>query len=504
MSNGNSIETGKYLEGRKAGPPDPVVAGYRIDEELGGRGGSQVFKAISLDHSSPVAIKIFPAGTTGNKQTMQQLLQSLRTVARIDQPGIPRLIGSGTVADRPYIVMPYFASGCITDRLEMGLLSLADLGPALTEIASALRCAHSHGVVHGDLKPSEILFDMDGQMQVIGLGQTLHPYVDSGSSPQPVDEIYKAPEVLRGQPPTPASDQYSLAIIALEIATGFDARNALRLIEEGRDYRPSYATRQDLSRSSLPPRVIQVLRRAIADDPAQRFPSVADMESSLLAALHDTAVPAAGPPAETKATQPQRRRRAYLLPLMATAVAVALCFATAFPVMSSANLGGLDLGRYTGMLMDAFSGRAGEAPESAASPISVVDGLDPVSSGATTAINGEPSTASAVEGGMTPTHTLSSPGGVADGPTDAPQPSDLEAPTDPNPMTLPTSTWSSPVGTPTPLPSSTLAPTNLPSATPVTVQSTDVPPTDPVGEATINPNKCKSDPGHKNYCTPVP
>ena len=496
------MEAGRFQGGRTAGPPDPVVAGYRIEEELGGRGGAQVFKAISLDHSSPVAIKIFPASTTGNKETMQQLLQSLRTVARIDQSGIPGLIGSGTVAGRPYIVMPFFASGSLADRLEMGMLSLPDLGQTLGEITSVLGCAHSHGVVHGDLKPSEILFDMDGQMQVIGLGQTFHPPVDSGSSPQPADEIYKAPEVVAGQPPTPASDQFSLALIALEIATGLDPSNALRSIMAGQADGPQYATRQDRSRPSLPARVTLVLQRALADVPAQRFPSVADMERALLAALHNTPLPEAAPTAGTPARVSPRRKRSALLALLAATFAVALCFVTTIPAMSSSNLRGFNLSHYTSLLVDALSAENGQAPASFDSPISTLDKTDPVSSGASTAINGELSTSSAAEAGMTPTHTPSSPGDLADGPTDAPQPADLEAPTDP--MSVPTSTWSSPVSTPTPFPSSTPAPTSVPSATPVTVQATDIPPTDPGQEPTINPNKCKSDPGHKNYCTPVP
>lgn len=504
MSIGDSMEDTRYQDERHAGMLHAVLAGYRIEEELGGRGGSQVFRAINPDHPSPVAIKMFPASAAGNKQTLQQLLQSLRTVARIDQPGIPRLISSGTLAGRPYIVMPFFASGSLADRLEMGMLSLADLEPALIELASILKCAHSHGVVHGDLKPSEILFDVDGQMQVIGLGQTLHPIVDTGAGPQPVDEIYKAPEILRGQPPTAASDQYSLALIALEIASGLDPINALRSIKAGLAEGQRHATPQYRSQPGLHPRVIQVIQRAMADDPGQRFPSVTDMERALQSAMHGIPLPATAQTAVTPARSAPRSKRSVLLAFLAATFAVVLCFATTIPAMSSSKLRGFDLGRYTDLLVGAFSGQDREPPASITSPNSNVDESAPMSSQESTVMNPGPSGLSGVEGGMLPTHTPASPGDLTDQRTEAPNPTDPEAPSDPSPMGIPTSTSASPVSTPTPLPSSTPAPTIVPSATPVTVQATDIPPTDPGQEPTINPNKCKSDPAHKNYCTPVP
>ena len=483
-----------------------VLGDYRIQEELGGRGGSQVFRAVGHDQSSMMAIKVFPASVAENRQAIEQLLQSLRTVARINQRGIPRMISSGMVAGRPYIVMPFFPSGSLRDRLEMGLMSLANLESALTEIVAILGCAHSHGVVHGDLKPSEILFDADGQMQIIGLGQALLPPAQPDSGPQPADEVYRAPEGLHGQAPTTMSDQYSLAVIALEIATGVDARSALRSMHTGEVDGPYYATRQDRSRPSLPPRMIQVLRRAVADDPGQRFPSVADMERALLAAMHGTPLPAAEPPSENVAGEPPRRKRRSRIAIPATALALVLCLAVTIPAMSSSNLGSFDLGHYTGILVEALSRKDGQASEPVTAPASSINGTDPDSSADSTALSGEPPTSN-VEGGTPPTSSPSSPADAADAPASAPQSADADSgsdavstdiPVDPGP----TSTII-PVSSPTPLPTSTLVPTSVPSATPVTVQATNVPPTD-LAEATINPNKCKGDPGHKNYCTPVP
>ena len=484
-----------------------VLGDYRIQEELGGSVGSQVFRAVGHDQSSTVAIKVFPASVTENRQTTERLLQSLRTVARIDQPGIPRMIGSGMVAGRPYIVMPFFASGSLRDRLEMGMMSLANLEPALTEISAILGCAHSHGVVHGDLRPSEILFDTDGQMQIIGLGQTLDLPNQPDSGPQPADEVYRAPEGLHGQPPTPMSDQYSLAVIALEIATGFDPRSALRSLQAGVADGPYHATRQDRSRPSLPPRMIQVLRRAVADDPGQRFPSVADMERALLAAMHGTPLPAAEPPSENAAGEPPRRKRRSRIAIPATALALILCFAATIPAMSSSNLGGFDLGHYTGLLVEALSRKGGQASEPVTAPASSINGTDPNSSADSTALSGEPPTSSNVEGGTPPTSSPSSPADAADAPASTPQSADADPGSDAVPTDIPVAPGPTstiiPVSSPTPLPTSTLVPTSVPSATPVTVQATYVPPTD-LAEATINPNKCKSDPGHKNYCTPVP
>ncbi|OGO40993.1 MAG: hypothetical protein A2W36_03320, partial [Chloroflexi bacterium RBG_16_58_14] len=406
------MEAGRSQEDRL----DTVLGDYQIQEELGGRGGSQVFRAVGPDQPSMVAIKVFPASVAENRQTIDQLLQSLRAVARIDQRGIPRMIGSGMVAGRPYIVMPFFASGSLRDRLEMGLMSLANLESALTEIAAILRCAHSHGVVHGDLKPSEILFDPDGQMQIIGLGQTLDLPNQAETGPQPADDVYRAPEGLHGLAPTPESDQYSLAVIALEIATGSDARSALRSMQAGVADGRYYATRQDRSRPSLPPKMIQVLRRATAADPGQRFPSLADLELALLAAMHDTPLPAAEPPSKNAASEPPRRKRRSGIAIPATALAIVLCFAVTIPAMSSSYLGGFDLGRYTGLLVDALSWEDGQPPGTVISPASSINGFDPDSSGDSTALGGEPPTSSDVEGGTPATSPPMSPADAADAP----------------------------------------------------------------------------------------
>jgi serine/threonine protein kinase len=501
------IEDESSFADRPQGLPSATLAGYQIRDELGSGDGSQIFLAAGADPSSPVVIKLFSASTAGDKRIIERLRQSLRVLTQMDQPGIPPILAAGLTEGRPYIVMPYYSAGSLRDRLAMGLLGLADLQDLLNRLIPILTCAHSHGVVHGHLKPSEVLFDDDGHLHLIGLGQTLHQPIERSVVTPSAQDTYMAPEITQGQPPTPSSDQYSLAVIALELATGLDPQDILHSIHSIDGERLNHAARQDEARLNLPSRAIQVFRRATAEEPSERFRSVADMQAALVAGLHDTPVPAAAPAVATLASQPKRRKSRAVLPLVAGACTVVLCLVTAMPALSSSNLTDFDLGRYAGVLIDALSmkGDGPGVPNFSATPTLHVSDSDDV---------GPPTAATALPGGGDEGGGLPSTGPSplpADGevvPIEPTQPANPKAdtspggptPTDePGPMT-PTP----PASTPTPQPTNTSAPTSVSTATPVTPVATEIPPTDPGGEPTINPNKCKNDPGHKNYCTPVP
>ena len=135
------------------------ITGHRIIEELNpgldsGKAspGSQTFKAVAPDGETYVIIKLFPIEVSQNRQLLSQLHESMRAVFRLDHPIIPKIIGSGMDKGRPYIITPYAASGSVQDRVDRGVLAALDVERVIVETASALEYAHSHRILHGNLR----------------------------------------------------------------------------------------------------------------------------------------------------------------------------------------------------------------------------------------------------------------------------------------------------------------------------------------------------------------
>lgn len=351
------------------------LQGYQVLEEIGspasqGQAGtnSQVFKAVDANSDNLVAIKLFPTEVAQDRQLLLRLRDSQRTVTRMNHPNILPIISSGMSAGRPYIVMPYIATGSLLNRFESGAISVLDVEQVIVEVASALEYAHSCGVIHGDLKPSEILINENGQVNVVGLGQA--PILRSllqTNKPEPGDgQTYQAPEVLKGEGITASSDQYSLGLIALEMLTNQPAGKALNEIRYRRQRGLNPPTRPRFLQIDLPPKVIDVLFQALMDNPGHRFASVAEMKRAYQAARGFEAPPTAETlPAPRQDLPPHRRRRISLIGLAAI-LSVTLCFVVTMPALSSA---------WKGIQKNIFSARlttetSTDAKDSHSSPVS--------------------------------------------------------------------------------------------------------------------------------------
>lgn len=336
-----------------------ILAEYRILEELGGQAGSRVYKAMGFDSRRPVAIKLFPSDLPNDQPQLQTLLDSLRRISRLDQPGIPRLIGSGLNGGRAYIIMPFMTGGSLQERLEMGQISPSHTLLLIEVIAGALETIHERSTVHGHLSPSEVMFDDTGQPQIIGLGHS--PFVpDRWATTLDRDGgEYTAPEVRNGSPPTAASDQYSLAVLAFELLTGQRVHEALEAAALG----ASNGGASSDPRAELAPEVVEVLQRALEDEPSRRYGSVSELARALREA---TGMPpsVSRPPrlgrADSQTAHPIGRSLALGI-VSLTFVALG-CFALTLPALAARGIR-LDLGS----IADIFSVRQ-KAPTAGVEP----------------------------------------------------------------------------------------------------------------------------------------
>jgi len=210
---------------------------YEMLSELGRGGFGVVYKARQLATGQPVAIKMMhrprDAGDEAQNRHIARFQREMNLCAQLHHPNIVRLLDSGLMDDgRIYAVFEYVPGKTLASLLaERGALDPVEAQHLMLQILDALSCAHAQGVVHRDLKPHNVMVISTGArpnalVLDFGLGALVQ-----GSQPDAQGKLtgthemlgtpaYAAPEQLRGEQPTPASDLFSWALVFLECLTG--------------------------------------------------------------------------------------------------------------------------------------------------------------------------------------------------------------------------------------------------------------------------------------------
>src|ERR1700759_723027 len=176
---------------------------------------SRVYRAHDLLLDREAAVKVFPVADDPRVQREIQLLASL------DHPSLAGVYDVGRVDGRAFVVMALFEGGSLADRLRAGPMTLASAILAVSSVADALAHVHRAGVLHRDVTPRNILFDIDGRAHLSDFGVAFvadTPRITDtgivvGSAP------YLAPEQVRGDEVGPPADVYSLGLIMIEALT---------------------------------------------------------------------------------------------------------------------------------------------------------------------------------------------------------------------------------------------------------------------------------------------
>ncbi|HYR50151.1 MAG TPA: HD domain-containing phosphohydrolase [Candidatus Eisenbacteria bacterium] len=259
---------------------------YRIVQRIGQGGMATVYRAHHSELDRFVAIKVLPEFFAEDEGYRERFQLEAQSVAGLRHPNILSAFDFGETAGLPYLVMELAEGGTLADRLGSPV-ELQDVVRLLRPIASALDHAHAHGVLHRDIKPSNILIRQDGTpvLADFGLAKLAHSVrklTASGvvfGTPE-----YMSPEQAAGEPLNAATDQYSLAVVAYEMLTGRvpfqgDTPGAV-LVSHMRHAVP--ATRE--LPGELSAHVDQVLSRALAKAPGDRYATVSDFVAALMPA----------------------------------------------------------------------------------------------------------------------------------------------------------------------------------------------------------------------------
>jgi eukaryotic-like serine/threonine-protein kinase len=196
---------------------------YTILEEIGRGGFGTVYRATDTVLDREVALKILHAQLMVEVDFAERFRREARLVARLEHPNIVTIHDLGEAESRLYIAMRYLPGGSLRDRLKKnGSIPFDQALEILHQVGAGLSAAHAKGLVHRDIKPENILFSETGQAVIADFGLAKAVQASSSSSLGGVGTPgYRPPELWRGQPPaSPATDEYSLACVFVEMLTG--------------------------------------------------------------------------------------------------------------------------------------------------------------------------------------------------------------------------------------------------------------------------------------------
>jgi serine/threonine protein kinase/beta-lactam-binding protein with PASTA domain len=257
---------------------------YELQSKIGDGGMAAVYKALDLKLNRVVAIKILRDSYAADPQFLARFKREAEQAASLNHPNIVRVFDVGDEGDVHYIVMEYVEGFSLKDII------IAEAPLAITralefgaQISDGIGYAHSTGLIHRDIKPQNILIDMAGRVKVTDFGiaksATASTLTEAGITLGTVH--YFSPEQAKGLPVMPQSDIYSIGVVLFEMLTGripFDSDNPVALALKHIEEMPPPLRRYN---PGIPPVVEQIVLKALAKDPNQRFATSAQLSKAL-------------------------------------------------------------------------------------------------------------------------------------------------------------------------------------------------------------------------------
>ena len=260
---------------------------YQILEQIGLGGMATVYKAYQPGMNRLVALKVLPEHYARDPRFVKRFEREAQVVAKLEHRNIIPIYDYGSHDDITYLAMRYLQAGTVKDILAHGALPLADVAKLLSDISSALDYAHSQGIIHRDVKPSNVLVDKQGNAYLtdFGIAKVLEGAADFTGSSVLGTPTYMAPEQTLGKPATAQSDIYSLGVMLYEMVVGkppfeADTPMAIALMHV---HEPLPLPRK--IKDDIPEAVELIILKALAKDPKDRFQTANDLARVFASAI---------------------------------------------------------------------------------------------------------------------------------------------------------------------------------------------------------------------------
>lgn len=247
---------------------------YRLLELVGSGGMAVVYKGVDTLLERRVAVKVLREGFAGDPAFLARFQREARAAANLDHPNVVTVYDVGQDGDRHYIVMEYVDGQDLKTLIrQKGRLSVDEALNIAIQVCGGVGQAHKAGLIHCDVKPQNVLVTQDGRAKVtdFGIARALSEAGLTESETVWGSPLYFSPEQAAGEPPTPASDVYSIGVVLYEMLAGlppFQAEKPMTLaLKHMREEPPSLAALNP----QVAPKLEWIIRKVLAKEPAARY-----------------------------------------------------------------------------------------------------------------------------------------------------------------------------------------------------------------------------------------
>jgi serine/threonine protein kinase len=291
-----------------------MVGRYRLVKFLGSGGFGDVHLAFDTVLKREVALKLLRArGGVDSERLTRRAIREARAAAGTSHANAVVVYDTGEAEGQPFIAMELVSGESLSALIEAHRGTLAERVRWIRDLAAALAAAHGAGLVHRDVKPSNVKVRADGTVKLIDFGIAAQTVEEERDAPWSVatqgaelmgTPTYMAPEALAGAQPDPRSDQFAWGLVAYEVVSGKHARASTA---DARSRFDAYAVPLPLCevRRDVPVSLSNIVGRALALPPQDRFETMADVVEGLSRWLDAWATESRG---SSPANTPARRR----------------------------------------------------------------------------------------------------------------------------------------------------------------------------------------------------
>ncbi|WP_181763774.1 protein kinase domain-containing protein [Streptomyces albidus (ex Kaewkla and Franco 2022)] len=283
------LETAPSLtSGARAATPGRLLAGrYRVDGLIDTGGMARVYRGTDEVLDRPVAIKLLKPELAANEGFVRRFQREASYGAAVDHPGVATVFDAGVEDGQHFIVMEFVSGRTLQELLrEQTVLSPEYAMKIAIRVCAALDEAHQRGLVHGDIKPANLVLTAAGHLRVIDFGSAM------AAGPSPISDpvlgtlAYCAPEQAAGEQMDARSDIYSLGVVLHRMLTGELPREVAGASSAGGMLAEPEAAQPDHEVAAIPVPVHAVIQRAMAPRPDDRQQSAQELSNALRGALN--------------------------------------------------------------------------------------------------------------------------------------------------------------------------------------------------------------------------
>ena len=289
-----------------------TIGDYKILETLDDAGDVVVFKGTQVSSNRSVAIKAINLDEAKDKRAVQTFTQHAELAARVQHPNVLPVLDSGQIKNVGVLVTPYMENRSVADH-RSSYTGPSQVLAMFKAVALGLEAINAQGSIHGNLQSKNIILDDNKQPLLTGFGIPFR----QGATPSPNN----SPEQVQGGVVDQRTDIYALGVILYELLAG---------------QAPAPGTTLNLQavRSDLPPGIDQVILKATAQNPDQRFQNAGELHAAFASALQPAqeAVPVAVPPPTSAQPQAQEKKGTNWMAIIVGGLVVLMLFLAAIVI----------------------------------------------------------------------------------------------------------------------------------------------------------------------------